>query len=164
MKIVHWLFIVSVALFIAGIGFIIAGAREAKRAPAAQPSGPPPPAPVASVQQIMRGIVGPAANVVFESVSTTVSKAGIEEKQPKTDEEWAVVGSSAAALIESANMLTVGGRAIDKGDWVAMSKAMADAGMTALKATEKKDPAGVLAAGEAINTSCDNCHRKYQRG
>jgi hypothetical protein len=164
MKIVNWLFIVSVALFVAGIGFIIAGAREARRAPAAQASGPPPPAPVASVRQIMRGIVGPSANVVFESVSTTVSASGIEEKQPKTEEEWVAVGSSAAALIESANMLSIGDRAVDKGEWVAMSKAMADAGMTALKATEKKDPAGVLAAGEAINTSCDNCHRKYQRG
>ena len=164
MKIVNWLFIVSVALFVAGIGFIIAGAREAKKAPAAQASGPPPAAPVASVRQIMRGIVGPSANVVFESVSTTVSASGIEEKQPRTEEEWVAVGSSAAALIESANMLTIGGRAIDTGEWVAMSKAMADAGMTALKATEKKDPQGVLAAGEAINTSCDNCHRKYQRG
>jgi hypothetical protein len=164
MKIVNWLFIVSVALFISGIGFIIAGAREAKKAPVAEASGPPPAAPVASTKQIMRGIVGPSANVVFESVSTTVSKAGIEEKQPKTDEEWAAVGSSAAALIESANMLTIGERAIDKGEWVTMSKALAEAGMTALKATEKKDPQGVLAAGEAINTTCDNCHRKYQRG
>ena len=164
MKIVNWLFVVSVALFVFGIGFIIAGAREAKNAPAPQASGPPPPVAVANVKQIMRGIVGPSANVVFESVSTTVSKAGIEEKQPKTDEEWAAVGSSAAALIESANMLTVGGRAIDAGEWMTMSKAMAEAGMTALKATEKKDPQGVLAAGEAINTTCDNCHRKYQRG
>jgi len=164
MKIVNWLFVVSVALFVAGIGFIIAGAREAKKAPAAQASGPPPAAPVASVRQIMRGIVGPSANVVFESVSTTVSASGIEEKQPRTEEEWVAVGSSAAALIESANMLTIGERAVDKGEWLAMSKAMADAGMTALKATEKKDPQGVLAAGEAINTSCDNCHRKYQRG
>ena len=55
-------------------------------------------------------------------------------------------------------------RAVDRGEWLAMSKAMADAGMTALKATQAKDPAGVLAAGEAINMSCDNCHRKYQRG
>jgi cytochrome c556 len=44
-----------------------------------------------------------------------------------------------------------------------MAKAMADAGMVALKATQAKDAAGVLAAGEAINTSCDNCHLKYQR-
>jgi hypothetical protein len=164
MKIVHWLFIVSAALFIAGIGFIIAGARASKRAVPAAASAPAAAPPVASVKQIMRGIVGPSANVVFEAVSTTVSAAGIEEKAPKTDTEWAEVGSSAAALVESANMLTVGPRAVDRTEWVAMSKAMADAGMTALKATEQKDAAGVLAAGEAINSSCDNCHRKYQRG
>src|SRR5262245_23258073 len=163
MKTVHWLFIVSVALFVSGIGFIIAGARGSQGAVPAAAAAPPPPA-VATVQQIMRGIVGPSANVVFESVSTTVSAAGIEEKQPKTDAEWMAVGSSAAALVESANLLVVNGRAIDKNEWVAMSKAMADAGMVALKATQAKDPAGVLAAGEAINTSCDNCHRKYQRG
>lgn len=164
MRIVHWLFIVSVLLFISGIGFIIAGARAAQRAAPAQAAATPAAPPVATVQHIMRGIVGPAANVVFEAVSTTVSAAGIEEKQPKTEAEWMAVGSSAAALVESANMLVVSGRAIDRGEWLSMSKAMADAGMTALKATQAKDPAGVLAAGEAINTSCDNCHRKYQRG
>ena len=163
MRIVHWLFVVSVALFIAGIGFIVAGARAAKRAAPAEASAPAAAPPVASVRQLMRGITGPAANVVFESVSTTVSAAGIEEKAPKTDAEWTEVGSSAAALVEAANLLVAGGRSVDRGEWVVMSKAMADAGMTALKATEAKDPAGVLAAGEAINTSCDNCHRKYQR-
>jgi len=162
MKTVHWLFVVSAALFISGIGFIIAGARASQGAVPAAAAAPPPPA-VATVQQIMRGIVGPAANVVFESVSTTVSAAGIEEKQPKTDAEWLEVSSSAAALVESANLLVAGDRSIDKGEWVTMAKAMADAGMVALKATQAKDPAGVLAAGEAINTSCDNCHRKYQR-
>jgi len=45
-----------------------------------------------------------------------------------------------------------------------MSQALIDAGKVALKATEAKSAEGVLAAGEAINTSCDNCHRKYQRG
>jgi len=164
MRIVHWLFVVSAALFVAGIGFIIAGAREARRAAPVEASAPPAAPPVATIQQIMRGIVGPSANIVFESVSTTVSAAGIEEKAPKTESEWFEVGSSAAALIESANLLTAGGRAIDRAEWVTMSKAMAEAGMTALKATEKKDAAGVLAAGEAINASCDNCHRKYQRG
>jgi cytochrome c556 len=33
----------------------------------------------------------------------------------------------------------------------------------ALKATTDKSPEGILAAGEAINKSCDNCHQKYQR-
>jgi predicted aconitase len=107
--------------------------------------------------------VGPAANVVFDSVSTIVDAKGVQENQPRTDAEWARVGANAAALIESANMLLIGNRAVDQDDWVKMAKAMADAGQIALKATEAKKPEGILEAGEAINMSCDNCHQKYQR-
>jgi hypothetical protein len=111
----------------------------------------------------MTGIVMPAAYVVFDSVSTIVDAKGVQENQPRTEEEWATVGASAAVLIESANMLLIGNRAVDQGDWVKMSRAMADAGQIALKAADAKSPEGILEAGEAINTSCDNCHQKYQR-
>ena len=162
MRIVNWLFIVSAALFISGIGFIIASARTGQvEAAAPAPTAVLP--PVASVKQIMAGIVMPAANVVFDSVSTIVDAKGVQEHQPRTDEEWARVGANAAALIESANMLLIGNRAVDQGDWVKMAKAMADAGQTALKAAEAKKPEGILEAGETINQSCDNCHQKYQR-
>ena len=163
MRTVHWLFVVGVALFVSGIGFVIAGARSARREPAvtAQVATG---TPVASVKQIMRGIVGPAAKVVFESVSTTVSVRGTEEKAPQTEEEWDIVGTSAAALVESGNLLLMGGRAIDQGDWVTMSRALIDAGKVALSATQTKSNEQVLAAGEKVNTSCDTCHRKYQRG
>ena len=161
MRIANWLFVVGAALFISGIGFIIASARtpqvEAAAAPA--PSLPT----VATVKQIMAGIVMPSAAKVWDSVSTIVDKGGVQENVPKTDDEWAVVGANAAALIESANLLTVGNRAVDQGDWVKMSKAMADAAQTALKATTDKNPDGILAAGEKINETCDNCHEKYQR-
>ena len=162
MRIVHWLFLVSVALFVSGIGFVIAGARSARAAVAVEL--PVTTTPVASVRQIMKGIVRPAALVVFDSVSTTVSFKGTEERAPHTDEEWEVVGNSAAALIESGNLLMMGSRAVDKGEWLQMSQAMIDAGKIALEATQKKSAEGVLAAGEAVNMSCDNCHRKYQRG
>jgi hypothetical protein len=162
MRIVHWLFVVSAALFIAGIGFILAGARTAQQA-AAAPVEVPAVLPVATVKQIMIGIVAPAAKVVFESVGTIVSAAGIVEKSPKTDEEWAEVGSSAAALVESGNLLVMGDRAVDREDWVKMSRALSAAAMSALEATEAKNAEGVLAAGASINESCDNCHRKYQR-
>ena len=161
MKIRHWFFLVGVLLFVAGIGFTIAGARAARLAPAVEA---PITTPVATVKQIMKGIVTPAAMVVFNSVSTTVSVRGTEEKFPRNDEEWEEVGTSAAALIESGNLLLLGSRAIDKGDWVKMSQALIDAGKLALKATEDRSAEGVLAAGEQINASCDGCHRRYQRG
>jgi hypothetical protein len=161
MRTVNWLFLVSAALFISGIGFIIASGRTSPVEAAVPPA--PTVAPVATVKQIMAGITMPAAFTVFDSVSTIVDANGVQENQPRTDEEWAAVGASAAALIESANMLLIGTRPVDQGEWVTMAKAMADAGQMALKATTDKSPEGILAAGEAINKSCDNCHQKYQR-
>ena len=161
MKTRHWFFLVGVLLFVGGIGFSIAGARAARLAPVVEA---PITTPVATVKQIMKGIVTPAAMVVFNSVSTTVSVRGTEEKFPRNDEEWEEVGTSAAALIESGNLLLLGTRAIDKGDWVKMSQALIDAGKLTLKATEDRSAEGVLAAGEQINASCDGCHRRYQRG
>jgi hypothetical protein len=164
MKTVHWLFAVSVALFLSGIGFVVAGARTARRAPVAIDTATASLIPVASVKQIMKGIVGPAATVVYDSVSTTMSSKGTEEKAPTTDEEWEAVGNSAAALIESGNLMLIGSRAVDTGDWVTQSQALIAAGKEVLKATQAKDAAAVFAAGEPVNASCDACHRKYQRG
>ena len=145
------------------IGFVIAAGRTVRAAaPAAAPAAPAVPE-IASVKYVMRGITMPNAAAIWDSVSTIVDAKGVQDNQPRTDEEWAAVGAHAAALVEAANMLTVGTRAVDQGDWVKMSKAMADAAQTALKATTDKSPEGILAAGETINETCDNCHQKYSR-
>jgi hypothetical protein len=160
MRTVHWLFVLSVALFISGIGFVIAGARTVRAAPAVEA---PALTPVASVKQIMVGIVGPAANVVYGAVATTSSAQGIVETAPKNDEEWAVVGSSAAALVESGNLMLTGNRLLDNGDWVTMTRAFMEQANLTLKAANAKDKDGIVAAGGDMNTTCDNCHEKYQR-
>jgi hypothetical protein len=118
---------------------------------------------VATVKQIMNGIIRPAAGAIWESVSTTVSERGIEEKMPRTEEEWASVATSAATLVESANLLMVGDRAVDRDEWPKMAGAMADAATKALKAAEAKSVDGILAVGEEINTTCDKCHERYSR-
>jgi hypothetical protein len=151
-----------VALFISGISFIVVGARAGQRATPAEPAAPAIP-PVASVKQLMDAIIQPSALVVFDSVGTIVDAGGIHEKRPTTDAEWATVGASAAAIVEAASLLVTGDRAVDQEGWVKISRAMADAGMQVLKATESKDPEGVLAGGEPLNASCDACHQQYQR-
>jgi hypothetical protein len=164
MKIVHWLFVVSVALFVSGIGFVVAAARTARQAPAMADTAAASLTPVASVKQIMKGIVGPAANIIYNAVGTTMTSKGTEEKAPHTEAEWEEVGNAAAALIESGNLLLMGSRAVDNGDWLKQSQALIEAGKEALKAAQTKNVEGVFAAGEPVNLSCDNCHRKYQRG
>ena len=162
MKIVHWLFLVSVALFVSGIGLIIAGARAARQAPGHDAATAL--TPVASVKQIMKGITGPSATIVFNSVSFTSTREGTEEKAPRTDDEWETVGNAAAALIESGNLLMMGSRTVDQGEWVKQSQALIAASKDVLKATQAKSPDGVLAAGGAVNETCDGCHHVYQRG
>jgi len=161
MRTVQWLFVISAALFICGIGFVIASARTARTAtPVAEALVT---TPVASIKQIMNGIVMPDAYVIYEAVGTKSSAAGVEEIAPQNDNEWAKIANSAAAVVEAGNLLLMGDRALDKGDWVKMTRAYMDAGTKALKAAEAKDKDGIVDAGGDLNTTCDNCHARYQR-
>ena len=153
MRSIYGLLIVSLLLFVFGIWFVIAGARAASVQPAA-------PA-VASVLELMDGIVVPAAGVVYDSVATTVTREGVQETRPQNDREWQRVAGNAAALIEAAQLLTMEGRARE-GDWATIAKAMGDAAAQVRAAAQKKDAEGILAGGELLNNSCDNCHRKFQ--
>jgi hypothetical protein len=159
---IQWLFIVSVALFIGGIAFIIAAAREARPKAAARVELPPT-TPVASIKQIMNGIVLPNANVIYDAVGTVIDAAGVHETAPKNDKEWATVADSAAAIVESGNLMLLGNRAIDKGEWVRLTRKFADAGKAVLVAAEAKQKEGVFAAGGELDETCDGCHEKYQR-
>src|SRR5258705_8785691 len=162
MRTVYWLFVVSVALFVGGIAFIIAGERTARAATPAAAAAPET-TPVATIKQIMIGITNPAAYVVYEAVGTKTTSKGTEEIAPQTDEDWAKVGSAAAAVVESGNLMLTGSRAIDKGDWVKMTHAMMEQGQKAMKAAEAKSTDGIVGAGGDLNTTCDNCHARYQR-
>ena len=160
--IVQWLFLVSVALFISGIAFIIAGAREGRPQPSTNAEIPAIP-PIASVKQIMNAIVLPNANVIYNAVGTTITGTKVEETAPRNDKEWAAVGDSAAAIVESGNMLLVGDRLVDKREWLSYTQRFIAAGKAALAAANEKKPDGVLAAGGDLNDTCDACHEKYQR-
>jgi len=162
MRTIYWLFAVSVALFVSGIGFIVAGERTARAATPASAAAPEM-QPVATVKQIMIGITNPAAYVVYEAVGTKSTATGIEEIAPKTDEDWQKVGSAGAAVVESGNLMLTGNRAIDKGDWVKMTRDMMEQGQKAMQAAAAKSTDGIVGAGGDLNTTCDNCHARYQR-
>jgi hypothetical protein len=150
----YGLLIVSVLLFVFGIWFVLAGVRTAN-APLAAP-------PVATVLELMDGIVSPAAQVVYDSVATIVDKDGVTETRPRNDREWQRVAGNAAALIEASELLKMEGRAKDQDDWVMIATAMGAAAAETRDAAQKQDVQGILNSGEKLNNSCDNCHRKYQ--
>jgi len=161
-SLVQRLFLVSVALFISGIAFIVAGARAARVNPPAHADLPAAP-PVATIKQLMNAIVLPNANVIYNAVGTTIDGTKVDETVPKNDKEWAAVGDSAAAIVESGNLLLAGDRLIDKREWLSYTQRFIAAGKAAVAAANAKKPDGILAAGGDLNETCDACHEKYQR-
>ncbi|MET0791405.1 MAG: hypothetical protein ABW061_07775 [Polyangiaceae bacterium] len=164
MRLANWTLTVGSALFVSGVVFIIAAARHAPAAPAAKPAKPAITVRrVADVKQIMSAITLPTVDVIFKSVSSVTTAAGVVETEPRTDQEWAHVAANAATLAESGNLLLTDERRLDDGDWVKMTRDMISAAEGALKATREKNKDALLDAGSVINDTCDTCHAKYRR-
>ena len=144
--------------------------------------------PTAGIQDIMAGMIEPSAEFIWGSVSTTVTAEGVEEKQPRTDEEWNEVRRHALILAESANLLLIDGRHVtragrqlddhgtpgnltleqveqaittDRASFVGFSHALRDVGAALVKAAEDKDVQTIMSAGETLDEVCESCHLKF---
>jgi hypothetical protein len=142
--------------------------------------------PTATVQDIMLSLIDPSADGIWNSVSTTITKTGTEDKQPRTDQEWQEVRRHAITLIEGANLLLINGRQVaakgmksenpgieegpeevqrlldaDRETYVKFAHALHDSGVQALAAIDAKNPAELVAVGGRIDEACEQCHQRY---
>ena len=141
----------------------------------------------ATIQDIMDAQVDPAADEIWNSVASIVGPNGIEEKQPRTDEEWEALKLKAFLVIEGANLLAMPGRRVapegvgldpaelageapadiqkametNRSAWVQLSQGLHDAGLEVMKAIEAKSPDQLISAGEVLDTACENCHSTF---
>jgi hypothetical protein len=60
----------------------------------------------------MASVVDPAADALWEAVSTETTAQGEVEHQPRTDAEWLAVRHHAVTLAEAANLLLIEGRVV----------------------------------------------------
>jgi hypothetical protein len=142
--------------------------------------------PTATVKEIMDAMAEPNADALWDSVATIATVKGVEQQQPRTDEEWDEVRHHAITLIEATNLLMMPGRRIanpgekaedpkvelspeqietavsqDRSAWSQLAHGLHDAGMVAIKAIDAKDGRALFDAGEVIDKACENCHVKY---
>jgi len=173
------------AIALAGV---LAACGKAEPPPAAPAPAASPIKLTAGIQDIMRDMIDPAADFLWESVSTTETAQGVEEKQPRTDEEWAEVRRHAIILTESANLLLMEGRhvaregkqlddhgtpgnltaaeseqaiAADRATYVGFSQALHEVGVVFLKAAEERNVSAIVDAGETMDQVCEGCHLKF---
>ena len=45
-------------------------------------------APAATIKDLMQSTIDPAADEVWNAVQSTVDHTGLQDKQPRTDDEW----------------------------------------------------------------------------
>ena len=144
--------------------------------------------PIAGVQDVMASMIDPAADFLWESVSTTVTRGKTVEKQPHTDEEWAEVRRQAIILTEGANLIMMDGRHVvkegskledhgtpgnltaaesekaiveNRAAFIAFSTALRDVGVQMLAAADSRNPQGLVDAGDTLDQVCEGCHLKF---
>ena len=122
---------------------------------------PPPLRHVADVKQLMRSVTEPAADVYWDGVGTIIDQTGVTEIKPEMDEDWDALVNSAYVIAESGNLLMLGARPKDGGDWMQMSRALVDVGEKAIRAAERHDTKAVFDVGAEVYDVCTNCHAKY---
>ena len=149
--------------------------------PLTAPTSPPTAKPEvhATLNQLMQGVVYPAANVLFSA--QTEDPAALE-RPPSRDPAmatdplvsvfggWQAIENSALALAESANLLLLPGRMCSNGvpdpiadpTWSMFVAELRDAGLMAYAAAKAKDRDKMIELSETINDACVHCHRKWR--
>jgi hypothetical protein len=133
----------------------------------------------ADMNQLMRGVLYPAANVVFSAQTDDPAEAKfVEGKDPSMSTDpmtstyagWNAIENAALALAESATLVALPGRSCSNGvpaptkdpAWAAFVQELRDASMASYKAAQAKDQAKMIDLSESLSRSCSNCHRRFR--
>jgi hypothetical protein len=133
----------------------------------------------ADLNQLMRGALYPAANVVFFAQADDPG-----EVKPSPDRDpamatdpltstfggWQAVENAALTLAETANLMSLPGRVCSNGvpvplkdpAWATFVQEVRDASMKAYAAAQAKDQEKIIAVSEPLSESCAGCHRKWR--
>jgi hypothetical protein len=146
----------------------------------AQTPSPSPPQQVhADLNQLMRGVLYPAANVVFAAQNDNPGEikfipghdpAMSTDPLTSTFGGWPAIENAALALAESANLLMIPGRSCSNGTpvptkdpaWATFVQEVRDVSMKAYKAAQAKDQPKMIDLSETLSTACAGCHRKWR--
>jgi mono/diheme cytochrome c family protein len=137
--------------------------------------------PLGNLNQVMRGILFPSSNIVFNvqlndpgapakpgpgggaAFSWTDWGAGIYTG-------WQVVDNAAVAIAESAPLMLMPGRRcengrpvpVDRPDWIKFSLELAEAGRVAYRASQMRSQQAVSDASSQLADACLHCHEVYR--
>lgn len=113
------------------------------------------------VKELMALVLEPASDTLWDSGGWVLDASGYEELYPTTDEGWDFVRAQAAVVVESGNMLSLPGRAVDNDAWMIYSEGLSEAGLSAMAAAESRNKEDFFQAGAKLYSVCTACHQAY---
>ena len=178
------------------LGVAMAAFASACSSSSAKPTAPPTPhaelwgdlRPVVSVKELMRDLIDPLADNVFDAVAIIEDGHNSVERTPQTDEDWEKIRIGATALAEGSYLLKVTRPFAPPGDmnnsagpdatelspdqitakvtrdpveWNARIEALRNVGLEVLDIVKRKDVKELWDAAENLDVACENCHRSY---
>jgi hypothetical protein len=181
---------------IAAAGLLYAGVLMSQcSSPKPTPPAPPPAArvrtemkAVVSVKELMRFTIDPLADNIFDAVSWDITRKGIKETVPRSDEDWEKVKIGAVTLAEGIYLLKLPRPFAPPGDvnnstgpnppelspaqiqakldadpvlWDAKIEALRNVALEVLEVANKKDAKELFEASEDLDKACEACHLEY---
>jgi len=144
--------------------------------------------PIVSVKELMRDLIDPLADNIFEAVAITKDKHGIVERKPTTQEDWDRIRVGGTTMAEAAYLLkvqrpfapagdlnnSIGPHAVelspdqitakvtkDPVEWNARIEALRNVGLQVLDIVKRKNVEELWDASENLDNACEGCHRSY---
>jgi hypothetical protein len=144
--------------------------------------------PVVSVKELMRDMIDPIADNIFDSVSIVSTKNGTVQKVPRTDEDWDKIRIGGVTMAEGVYLLKIPRPFAPPGDennstgpdaeelspaqiqakieadpvlWNAKIEALRNVGLEVMDIVKRKDVNELWEASENLDQACEGCHIEY---
>jgi hypothetical protein len=144
--------------------------------------------PLVSVKELMRDMIDPVADNIFNAVRSDITAKGTVETFPRTDEDWAKVRMGAVTLAEGVYLLKIPRPWAPPGDnnnssgpdayelspaqieakrkadpvlWNAKIEALRNVGREVMDVVDKKDVNALFEAAGDLDLACEGCHLEF---
>jgi hypothetical protein len=144
--------------------------------------------PVVSVKELMRDMLDPAADNIFDAVKVVMTEKGAVETVPKTDADWEKIRIGAVTLAEGVYLLKIPRPFTPPGDdnnssgpeatelspaqikaklerdpvlWNAKIEALRNVGLEAMEIVKTRKTSELWDAGGNLDQACESCHLQY---
>jgi cytochrome c556 len=144
--------------------------------------------PVVSVKELMRDMLDPAADNIFDAVKIVYTTSGTVETSPKTEQDWEKIRIGAVTLAEGVYLLKIPRPFAPPGDennskgpdatelspaqitakleadpvlWNAKIEALRNVGLEVLEIVKQKKVDELWDAGHNLDQACESCHLQY---